>query len=206
MNGASFARSVAAALLLAACGGSGERPAAHSDSAARFETQVAEAIEEASANGASERQLDLLDLARDEGEVTIEVARQAMRAYSDCAADAGVKVWFKETTRPDGWTNVLTMIDVSSGTNADAVASACERKESWWVTFLYSTQPSTVEGTEAYLDSQAPVLRSCLEDAGFATEDDMTGMELAILSTQGDDQASREAGSHCLTQIGVDGF
>ena len=86
-----------AALLLVACGqsndGSGTEPA---QDGGLFDERIGAEIEDATANGASADQLALLERARGEGEVTIETARQARRAYAECATAAGVEVTFDE--------------------------------------------------------------------------------------------------------------
>lgn len=196
-----------AALLLVACGqsndGSGTDPA---QDGGLFDERIGAEIEDATANGASADQLALLERARGEGEVTIETARQARRAYAECATAAGVEVTFDETTRPDGWVSWVTIVDGSGAANTEQIARDCERREALWVIVLYSTQPATEQATADYLDQQAPVLRSCLEEAGFQPEPDATGMELAILTTRADDPVMREAGVMCLQQIGIDGF
>lgn len=195
-----------AALLLAACNQSGGTSGAAPEQSGPFDERITADIEDASANGASADQLALLDRARDEGLATVEIARQARRAYAECAAAAGVEVTFSETTRPDGWVSWVTRVDGSGEANAEQIALACERKEAEWVTRLYSMQPAAEQATTDYLDQQAPVLRSCLEGAGFQPEPKATGMELAILSTRTDDPTMRDAGVQCLQQIGVSGF
>jgi hypothetical protein len=191
---------------LAACNGSNEVGGEVPDKAETFGERITTEIEDASAGGGSADQLALLDRARDEGEVTVEIARQARRAYAECADAAGVEVTFEEATRPDGWISVVTRVDGSGQADAEQIARECERREALWVTRLYDTQPVAVQATSDYLDQQAPVLRSCMEAAGFHTEPGATGTELAILTTRTDDPAMREAGSTCLRGIGVDGF
>lgn len=197
-----FAGLVIAALLFSACGRSGSEVAEDR----LFAERLAAAVEEASTSGAGEDQLALLHRAGDEGVVTVEMARQARRAFAECAAKAGVQVSFRETTRPDGWVTWVTMVDGAGASDAERIAADCERREALWVTALYSTQPSAAQATADYLDQQASVLRACLEEAGFKPDPDATGMELAILSSRTDDQLMREAGALCLHAIGVDGF
>lgn len=163
-------------------------------------------LEEASLNGASAAQIELLESARDVGQVTVEATRQARRAFASCAADAGVRVSFTERTRPDGWVSTVTRVEgAGSSSDPSQVANGCERAEALWVTMLYDTQPSAVQATSDYLDGQGAVLRECLEKAGFRPED-ATGAELAILSTRTEDPSMREAGAKCLMDLGVDGF
>lgn len=197
-----FAGFVIAALLFSACGRSGGEGA----EGGLFAERLAAAVEEAGSSGAGEDQLALLERAGDKGVVTFEMARQARRAFTECAAEAGVEVSFRETTRPDGWVTWVTMVDGAGAAGTERIAADCERRESLWVTALYSTQPSAVQATADYLDQQASVLRSCLEDAGFKPDPDATGTELAILSSRTDDQLMREAWALCLHAIGVDGF
>lgn len=192
--------------LLAACSQSANTSDASAQPTGSFDEKVIAEIADASASGASEAQLALLDRARGEGQVTVEIARQARRAYSACAAAAGVQVTFKETTRPDGWVRTVTRVDGSGNADAEQISLACERKEALWVTGLYDTQPTAVQAISDYLDQQAPALRSCLEAAGFKPKPDATGMELAMLSTRTDDPRMRTAGTRCLQRIGVDGF
>lgn len=194
------------ALVLTACANLGNGDSGLASGGEIFAERIAAGIEEATASGASPNQLALLDSARTEGEVTLEMARAARRAYVECAAATGVEVAFEEKVRPDGWVSWLTMIDGSTTADSLQIARDCEKREAFWVTLLYSTQPTTVQATADYLEQQAPVLRACLEEAGFRPKPEADGMALAILSTQGSDPVMQEAGAVCRNRIGVDGF
>lgn len=196
----------AAALVLVACGQSGNTVSESAPGGQAFADRIGKEIEGAKANGASANQLALLERARADGEVTIEMARQARRAYAECAAAAGVPVTFEERTRPDGWVSWLTMVEGATNPDALQIARDCEAREAVSVLTLYTTQPSATKASGEYLDQQAPVLRACLEAAGFQPEPDANGLELAILSTRADNEVMQEAGAMCLHEIGVDGF
>lgn len=191
--------------LLVACSPSSDHPEATGQVDA-FQQRIAAYIAEAGAGGASTDQLALLSQARAEGAVTVEITRQARRAYSECAANIGVDVTFTETTRPDGWVSVMTRVQGDGKSDPMQAAADCERQEAQWVTQLYDTQPLAEQATADYLEQQAPALRSCLEAAGFEPEPDATGMDLAILSTQAADSSMRDLGSQCFLKIGISGF
>lgn len=187
-------------------GGCQPAPSPEGASDAVFDERITAEIEDASANGASPGQIALLKEAKKAGEVSIEMAREARRRYAECAAAQGVQVTFTEMTRPDGWVSTVTAVKENSAGDAEQAALACEREEALWVTMLYSTQPVADRATSDYLDSQAPVLRACLERGGFSPEPDATGMELAMLTTSPQDESMREAGIQCLLDLGINGF
>jgi hypothetical protein len=173
---------------------------------AQFEEQLRSAIATATSDGASEAQLDLLERARHNGQVSVELVRQAQRAVASCASAAGVRVTFTETTRPDGWVSAVTQVDASA-TDADQIYQRCEARESLQIARLYDTQPTAVKATSDYLDQQAPILRACLQSAGLNPKPNASGMDLARLAVSASaDESGHEKGMACLHQLGVDGF
>jgi len=77
----------------------------------------------------------------------------------------------------------------------------CEYSESYWVNKLYQTQPSAIDANLAFIEKQAPVIRQCLEDAGYDTDPDATGMDLVLQSAELD-----TAEFHCALDAGVMGY
>jgi hypothetical protein len=66
---------------------------------------------------------------------------------------------------------------------------------------LFQVQPTSVEANLAFIEKQAPVLRKCLEDAGYDTEPDATGMDLVRQSTDVGQQTGLRV--DCLGDAGV---
>ncbi len=191
---------------IAGCGAPAPQPAVAPTQSSAFDDRVSTAIAEAEAGGGSEAQIALLNAARLSGDVNVELARQARSAFSDCAAALGVAVTFAETTRPDGWVSATTWVDGNAKSGTEQIAMECERKESYWVTKLYDTQPRAEQATSDYLNSQARVLLTCLQEKGFEPDSDLSGMDLAMLAASAPSEAMRADGAQCLAEIGVDGF
>jgi hypothetical protein len=65
-------------------------------------------------------------------------------------------------------------------------------------------QPTSIEANLAFIEKQAPVIRQCLEDAGYDTDPKATGMDLVLQSTD----VARETGLgvDCLGDAGVVGY
>lgn len=212
-TGSRIVRAAGVTAVLAAFGGcaaSGSRQSSgysEYDDPAPFGDQVEAAIEEAEAGGASERQVDLLEAARDRGQVTVEMAREANRNYAACAQGAGLEVTLSESSRGVHWVDLFYATGVPAGDDeatAEAVMMACETAENSWVGFLYQTQPIALQATLDYLDQQAPILRSCLLEAGFEPDPDANALDLARLAISDDER--HDAGLACLLEAEIDGF
>jgi len=168
-----------------------------------FDEMIVSAIWEAEHNGAGEAQLALLREAQSEGKVTFEEAKTAAHAVVDCIDAAGSQGFYEEKVNGSG----LLVPEYYSLANTDeqtAIADACDTQEGFWVVTIYQMQPSSQEMRDAYLEQQAPLLRACLEDAGYATDPDDTAYDLArqakqaLIDTDGD--------VNCYGEANLDGF
>lgn len=173
------------------------------DVAGAFDVLVNEAHAEAQASGAAQSQLSLLTEAQDLGEMPVESARAAVNATVECFEIAGLNGEVIESTGRDGVVipGYSVSVEGSWGPEHDAAASDCERQHSAWVDKVYQLQPSVQAAREQYVESIADDLRACLEDAGYETETDASGVEL---SQRAGDVASETRGEvDCLRTTGA---
>lgn len=168
---------------------------------------IAQTEADALEGGASSAQLDLLHEASDDGEVTLEVARQAARSALNCAIEAGLVAEFNETTGSSGIAVpgfVVVADDGELSETEEATLEHCDDREAFWVNKAYQMQPSSVHLRDRYLESRAPALLKCLEDNGLEVEDESSIQELideAILLL---DQSSGSI--DCFEVSGVDTY
>ncbi len=169
-------------LLLTGCSlGSGNESDADGSDNPSFSERAATAIEGASAGGASDDQLAILREAQATGTVTLDQARQAVLATLDCIVDGGGSASYSEQREPSGLivpTGMALAKDEESLTRLEPVIEGCMNRESFWVNNLYQMQPVSQELRDAYDASQAPAIRQCLEDHGYATDPKATPGEL----------------------------
>jgi hypothetical protein len=168
-----------------------------------FADQIAIAIAEAEAGGAGDAQLAILRQAQTEGEISIEDARAAARAMVECVNNAGSQASYDERTNESG----LVVPGYSALANTDeqqVIADACDAQEAFWINMIYQTQPASVAVNDAYLDQQAPLVRTCLEREGYATDPDATTIEL--LRQAADARDETDLAVDCLTEAKIDGF
>ena len=186
--------------LLAGCSHSG---GGKTDLAQEFDATVSQAIKEATSGGASTQQLDILERAAKDGGVTFEDAKIAATTAMSCMAEQGVTATYQEMALQNGVTIPAYVVnsEKSDGTDATDVMDQCERAESFWVNMLFQVQPTSVEANLAFIEKQAPVIRKCLEDAGYDTDPDATGMELVLQSTDVAQQTGLRV--DCLGDAGV---
>ncbi len=133
----------------------------------------------------------------------VESARAAVEATVECFNIAGLNGEVVESTGRDGVVIPGYSVSVvgSWGPEHDAAANDCELLHSAWVDKVYQLQPSVQVAREQYVESIADELRACLEDAGYETEPDATGIEL---SAQAGDVASATRGEvDCLRTTGA---
>lgn len=146
-----------------------------------FAEIIETAIADAQSGGASDRQLAILEEARESGEVTIEQMREASRATVECMVDSGLDAEYQETTEPHGLVvpgyRVRVIGEVSE--SQQFAADRCDDEHGLWVNMVYQGQPSSDRLWDELYNSRVDVIRACLEDAGYETEPDATGVELA---------------------------
>jgi len=174
-----------------------------SDLEREFHATVSEAIAEATDGRASTQQLDILERAATDGGVTFEDAKIAATSAISCMAGQGVTATYQEQSLPNGVTIPAYIVQdrTSNGGDAFPVMDGCEQSESYWVNELYQMQPTSIEANLAFIEKQAPVIRQCLEDAGYDTDPDATGMDLVIQAGEVGPQTL--GGVDCAVEAGV---
>ena len=197
------AATTGAALLLAGCS---HGVAAPDDLQSAFAGTVQQAIKDATNAGASTQQLDILERAAKDGGVTFEDAKIAATTAMSCMAEQGVTATYQEMALQNGVTIPAYVVnsEKSDGTDATDVMDQCERAESFWVNMLFQVQPTSVEANLAFIEKQAPVIRKCLEDAGYDTDPDATGMDLVLQSTDVAQQTGLRV--DCVGDAGIVGY
>jgi len=151
---------------------------------------IATAIDEAREGGAAASQIALLEQAQDQGEITVEMMRDAVAGVSDCFELAGGTVQIRDDIIVPGvvWPGYTVGFDESMGEETiDLLVQSCKTTEYKWINTVYQTQPTSRQALGEYVLSQEPVLRDCLESYGIATEPDANGWELAKQAVALDD-------------------
>lgn len=155
--------------------------------------------------GASETQIALLETARDRGEVSLELARQAAQATVQCMREGGVEAEYSEYTSADGWVipgyTYSTSADMTEAAT-DSIADTCDKQEFEWVYKLHETQPSAIASSNAFLLSRETELRECLEKYGYATDPSADGIALADYAVQVLDESGTQV--NCLAESDID--
>ncbi len=171
-----------------------------------FDGQVGQAISDAKQSGASEQQLAILERAAAHGVVTFEDAKIATTDAMDCMSGRGVSATYEETVLSNGLTipGYRVVAKKSDGSSALNDLDQCENGESAWVNKLYQMQPTSIEANLAFIEKQAPVIRKCLEDAGYDTDPKATGMDLVIQSS--DVARQTNGATDCAFDAGVVGY
>ena len=164
------------------------------------------AIADAQAAGASASQLLLLSEAKRNGEMTYEQVRVAASAAVECINSAGARAELVDVKRSSGL--IVPGYDVTIGNLSEAetaqVVDLCSPREYRYVTLLYQAQPMARDMLGAYVESQEPVLRRCLESNGWVTDADSSGWELAQQALQA--MIDFDGGVDCLSAADIDGL
>lgn len=168
-----------------------------------FAELIETAIEDAEAGGAGAQQLVILEEARELGEVTLEQMRESTRATVACFVDVGFDSEYFESTRADG----LPLPDYSVSLHGEwsdsdiQVMDQCDFENGFWVNKVYQIQPSSDQLWLEFINGKAGELRSCLEDAGYETDPDATGAELA--NQAGAVAAETQGDVDCMQRVGA---
>lgn len=153
-----------------------------------------DALVAAEDGGAGPEQIAALEQAEADEDLSLEAARGAVRRAVQCMNDAGLEASYIEETSYSGTTLPAYQVVVGN----DAQVEACDVLESYWINQVYQLQPSSVQANEDFANQQEPVLRTCLEELGVATDPDHTGAQLAS-------QAASEA-PDCLAEAGINAW
>lgn len=186
----------AAMILLSACGSEspGEVVDANSQS-------IADALSEAQEMGASEAQIHLLEEALDSGQMSLESARSATRRTVECITSAGSFAEYDEETINGG----RILPGYIWETSAAALNEECEKRESYWVNYLYQTQSSSLQEDAEFFEQQRPILLSCLQENGLDPDPDGDIYDLLRMAAELQASGTGTSGN-CLEQADIDGF
>ena len=133
--------------------------------------------------------------------MSLESARSATRRTVECITSAGAFAEYDEDTVNGG----RVVPGYYWETSAQVVSDECERRESYWVNYLYQTQGSSLQADAKYFEQQRPILLSCLQDNGL--KPDPNGDIYDLLRMAGELQASGTGTSaNCLEQAKIDSF
>lgn len=168
-----------------------------------FTDQVAAAIEDAQAGGPSDAQLAILVQAQADGAIGLEAARTAGRAVVDCINVAGGGASYQEYTTGAGLI-IPAGTAITNTAEELALVDACTQQESYWVDYLYQTQPSSKKQQDAFLDAQAPLVRECMESKGESVPADATTRD--VLGIALDVALKSDWGTDCLNPYDIKGF
>ena len=167
--------------------GDGDPAAQASEDAVSFADRIQGAIESARDGGAGDTQMSILKQAQEDGVVTFEQAHSAILANIDCYVEGGGTARYYERVEPSGLVvpGFLALAeDDEALTRFEPLMEACSTQESFWVNNVYQLQPGSQETRDAYLEAQAPVIRKCLEDNGYAVDPEATPEELVSQAMQ----------------------
>jgi len=190
-------------MMVSACSADGpEATAGDSQGAEQFAQAVSQARADAVDAKASDDQLAQLEDAARDGRVSTEAEREALRRTVACLDDAGYKAEILEDVIDGGWN--WPHLRVAGGGNADADIEKCSRRESYWLDFLYQTQPAAIEMKDRYLKRQLPVVVACLGREGVevpADEDISLTLDRALTLNQ-----TTNGRVNCLDEAGINSY
>lgn len=163
---------------------------------------VGDALADARDGGASDAQLAALRRAEVDGEVLIEVVREAARRSVACMRDAGLEARYDERTLAHGVVVPGYLVDEAVGADVDLQIEQCDAREFHWVSKAYQLQPSSVEAADQLVELRAPALRECLAANGVSTRAGDSGHELAARASR----LTHDSGGavSCLSEAGIE--
>jgi hypothetical protein len=192
----------AGAVLVAGCSSPAEEEAPWSHGA--FSDQISDAIDEAVAGGASDRQIALLEEARDAGSMTTEMTRLGVANVIECFTAYGGTAEPRDAIKAPGLINLGYLVgsDEDLGeAQIDLYVTSCDTQEFRWVSYIFQQQPSSRDIIGHHVMSQEPILRACLEREGIQTDPDATGWDLAQLALEMNDES--DVGLNCLWEANI---
>jgi hypothetical protein len=170
-----------------------------------FSQVVTDTITEAHEAGASDRQIAILQGSLDTQKVSTESIRESARAAVECLADEGIEARLTETTSSAG---VLMLgFEANIGNDDPAIEAKvddCDFRELRWVSTIYTSQPSALEATDKYIESQLPALSQCIKDNGGTVPGSASRSEIM---NEAQSLLTRSDGDiDCFGETGMDNF
>ena len=108
-------------------------------------------------------------------------ARDAAMAVIDCITVAGGDASYVEEPEDSGVVIPSYTVRADSKealTALDGIIDECDRQHGFYVNKFYQLQPKTQEARDAYLETQLPLIRACLEKHGYTTDANATADEV----------------------------
>jgi hypothetical protein len=135
---------------------------------------------------ASARQLEILENARQVGEVTRAALDEATADYLACMEDAGIEYILVEEESPPGSGVYLPGVmipapDPDSNREID-ISDACQSKHQMYVFQAYGNRPEAIEAEDRMWTGQE--MRECLASRGYPSDPDATADEMRQLAGQ----------------------
>jgi hypothetical protein len=135
---------------------------------------------------ASTMQLELLENAREAGEITRADVDEATADYLACLDDAGVEYILAEEESPPGSGVYLPGVmipapDPNSNQEID-ISDACQWKHQMYVFQAYGNRPEAIEAGDRMWTGQE--MRECLTSRGYPSDPDATADEMQQLFGQ----------------------
>ncbi|WP_062071874.1 hypothetical protein [Demequina sediminicola] len=190
---------VALAAVTAAC-----TPTASEDPAdPEFAVYMDELIEEASSEGASSGQIDVLEQAKTDGELSYEAAVEANRNLVSCLSEAGVEAHVTEETTNWGLTIPGYAASLDGPSDAESLVESCETAEAYWVGQVYQLQPASEEMQAAYIAKQRPIVEECLAREGAEVDPNLGDYELLLFASE---YMLEHDSADCIVEAGIDGY
>ena len=135
---------------------------------------------------ASARQLEILENARQAGEVTRADVDEATADYIACLEDAGVEYILQEEEFPPGsgeyMPGVMIPAPDPNSTREVDISDACQWKHQVYVAAAYGNRPEAVEAEDRMWTGQE--MRECLASRGYPSDPDATADEMRQLFDQ----------------------
>ncbi|MDE0573912.1 hypothetical protein ON058_10865 [Demequina sp. B12] len=159
-------------------------PAA-SDAAADpdFAAYIDELLEEAHNEGASAQQIDILEQAKADGELTYEMALEANRNVVACLADVEIEAHVVEETTNYGLTIPGYAAQLGDGSSEESV-TVCDQSEVYWTGQAYQLQPSSEALQSAYIAKQRPLVEACLTREGAEFDPNLNDQDLLVFALE----------------------
>jgi len=167
---------------------------------------------EAEDSDASAEQLSELDSAIANGEISFETASTAVQRAVECMRDAGLVADTKVDTRGSGFE--VPMYVATLPVNLDqeagmALVDDCDRREHYFVSLAFQTQPEAKAADDALIAERAPTLIECLEEherdvPPQPSNDELVRAALDYMTAQFEAGVSSEFVINCLDLAGID--
>ncbi|WP_144268308.1 hypothetical protein [Demequina sp. NBRC 110055] len=173
-----------------------------------FKSQVNDALQLARGIGASDAQLQVLEDARERGELTLDAAREAARLPVQCLIDAGLDAQYEVDSYDGGmafprYAVAAETVDASDGQMP--IVDERDRQNLQAVQWRYAVQPSWEAQRDACVQSEQRALCTCLENEDISPDVDADGLELAERAVELMNSTSYQ-GDDCLLEVDIDAY